>query len=396
MKHFIFPTLIFVGLLLQPITFSQDKYPEIGKHAPSISITEWIQGKDNESNPFSGKTIILEFWGTWCGPCRLAIPHLNDLATEFKNSKFLFLSITDEEKKTVEDFLKIRVMKSAVALDTGRATFDSFGIRGVPHTFIIDDKGLLRWHGYPLQLSKEILHNYITTGKLPPPITISKTDTLTNFTVDNLFTLTIERLLSFDVNSSRRGSRTHSQTLGDKFVLEYQEQPLKDILISLMKITNARLQIDGNLNDEILNVSMKGDKPMYTQVAEKKTLETLCEMFNIKIDKVFQQRKGYKFVCTDPGKLIPNEFKSSSSYSDSANWRADGVPLSSVTTTLESIYDVLIFQDSPSDQKYDFVIPIGNFKQAKKELETNYGVLLEETIQNVEVTVVKSLNINDK
>ena len=86
-------------------------YPAIDQPAPAIEVSEWISGKPEEENGFSGKNVILEFWGTHCGPCIAAIPHLNELVATYGSKDTLFVSLTREEPHIIERFLKKRPIK---------------------------------------------------------------------------------------------------------------------------------------------------------------------------------------------------------------------------------------------------------------------------------------------
>ena len=86
-------------------------YPAIDQPAPTIEVSEWISGTPEKENGFSGKNVILEFWGTHCGPCIAAIPHLNELVATYGSKDTLFVSLTREEPHTIERFLEKKADK---------------------------------------------------------------------------------------------------------------------------------------------------------------------------------------------------------------------------------------------------------------------------------------------
>jgi uncharacterized protein (TIGR03435 family) len=88
------------------------------------------------------RATVLEFWATWCSACRQAIPHLNELAEQFKGRPIDFLSLTSESEETVQAFLKTHVMRGVVALDPSDKVFQSFktGL-GLPATVLITASG---------------------------------------------------------------------------------------------------------------------------------------------------------------------------------------------------------------------------------------------------------------
>jgi uncharacterized protein (TIGR03435 family) len=88
-----------------------------------------------------GKAVVLEFWATWCGPCIAAIPHWNQLATQFRGKPVVFVSVTDESRETVERFLAKKPIEGTVGLSTDRKVFEAYGVTGVGRTFLLDATG---------------------------------------------------------------------------------------------------------------------------------------------------------------------------------------------------------------------------------------------------------------
>jgi thiol-disulfide isomerase/thioredoxin len=88
-----------------------------------------------------GKTVILEFWATWRGPCVASIPHLNQLAASLDPHKFVFISIDDEDAAVVEAFLHKRKMAGWVGLNPNAATFRAFGVDARPAAIVADRFG---------------------------------------------------------------------------------------------------------------------------------------------------------------------------------------------------------------------------------------------------------------
>lgn len=134
-----------------------------GDQAPPITLEAVTNAPDSAPthdalswNDFDGKTVVLEFWGTWCGPCVSAIPHLNKLADALPAEDFAFLAVTYEDVPTIEDFLDRLEMKSWIGHDTDRSMVDAYGVRGWPTTFIIRD-GVVLERTHPTALSEESL-----------------------------------------------------------------------------------------------------------------------------------------------------------------------------------------------------------------------------------------------
>lgn len=82
----------------------------IGSKAPSIDIEHWVQNGGGKFAPVkefeTGKVYIIEFWATWCGPCRLAMPHISGIQDKYASRGVTVVSVSDEELDTVKEFLE--------------------------------------------------------------------------------------------------------------------------------------------------------------------------------------------------------------------------------------------------------------------------------------------------
>ena len=118
--------------------------PKTGTAAPKLKFAELLQappGTRADLASLKGKTVVLEFWATWCAPCVQSIPHLNDLAAAVDPKKVAFISVDDEDVMTVGLFISRRKMAGWVALDPGHETFKTYGITQRPATIVIDGAG---------------------------------------------------------------------------------------------------------------------------------------------------------------------------------------------------------------------------------------------------------------
>jgi thiol-disulfide isomerase/thioredoxin len=128
---------------------------ELGNPAEPLQISTWIKGKPVDLAAGKGKQVfVIEFWATWCPPCRASIPHLTELQKKFKDVPFV--GISDEDQTTVKKFVEKMgdKMDYTVAVDKDRKTsaayMGAFGIDGIPHAFIVDKQGRVVWHGHPM------------------------------------------------------------------------------------------------------------------------------------------------------------------------------------------------------------------------------------------------------
>jgi thiol-disulfide isomerase/thioredoxin len=128
---------------------------ELGDPAPPLKISAWVKGKPVDLAAVKGKqVVVVEFWATWCPPCRTSIPHLTAMQKKFPDA--IFVGVTDEEVATVKKFVTKMgdQMDYVVAVDQDKKTsagyMEAFGQGGIPHAFIVDKEGRIVWHGHPM------------------------------------------------------------------------------------------------------------------------------------------------------------------------------------------------------------------------------------------------------
>lgn len=126
---------------------------EVGDAAPPLEIAEWVKGDAVTLGKTNGKPTVVEFWATWCGPCRASIPHLTELAAKFESAGVRFVAISSEEASIVRPFVEQQgpAMGYTVAVDRGGRTTAAYGIRGFPTAFIVGGDGSVVWTGHPMQ-----------------------------------------------------------------------------------------------------------------------------------------------------------------------------------------------------------------------------------------------------
>lgn len=155
-------TAVMGGLLLSA---SGIQAAELGDPAPELKIDQWVKGEPVKVN--GDGIYVVEFWATWCGPCKISIPHLTEMQKQFKNVSFV--GITDEKEPVVKKFVAQMGDKMAyrVAIDedheTSKNYMEAFHENGIPHAFVVQNKKIV-WHGHPMDHLEETLEE-ITAGK---------------------------------------------------------------------------------------------------------------------------------------------------------------------------------------------------------------------------------------
>ncbi len=158
----------------------------IGDPAPALGVGKWVKGERfDKLEP--GQTYVVEFWATWCPPCRDSIPHLTELQKKYKDKgvKFIGVSVWERDPKLVEPFVKEmgEKMGYSVAADSipdgedgnsgkmAKTWMTAADLDGIPAAFVVKDKKVI-WIGHPMQIDAPL--GQIVDGKYDVDAAASK------------------------------------------------------------------------------------------------------------------------------------------------------------------------------------------------------------------------------
>lgn len=118
--------------------------------APEFVVEKWLTSEPDRRN----KYVLIEFWATWCGPCRRSIPVLNEIHRQF-GDRLVVVGISDEQEEAVRAF-KEPAIEYSVAVDTQARMKTALGVEGIPHVIVLEREGHVVWEGFPLLTGHEL------------------------------------------------------------------------------------------------------------------------------------------------------------------------------------------------------------------------------------------------
>lgn len=141
----------------------------LGDPAPPLTVSKFVKGEPVEKLE-PGTVYVVEFWATWCGPCRATIPHLTELQKKHKDAVFIGVDVFEHDVKEVAPFLEEMgdKMDYRVALDDvaegddpsegkmATGWMDAAGEGGIPTAFIVDKDGKVAWIGHPASMDEPL------------------------------------------------------------------------------------------------------------------------------------------------------------------------------------------------------------------------------------------------
>lgn len=149
--------LLLVFFAIQPARGENVPQEESYEMAADFTLPD-LSGKKHKLSDFKGKVVLLDFWATWCGPCRLSTPALVALNAKLKGRKAAIIGLSiDEDPAVIPPFLK-KMNVTHLVLHAGSDPVSlSYDVRGIPAFYILDKKGRIRkmYPGYRPGLEKD-------------------------------------------------------------------------------------------------------------------------------------------------------------------------------------------------------------------------------------------------
>ncbi len=135
-----------------------------GLRAPDIAVQQWVIGEPETD----GKVVLIDFWATWCPPCRASIPHLNELADRFRD-EVVCIGLSSEDPEAFHRGLAayrldLDGFRFSLALDPSRQMEVQIRPQGIPHMIVVSSDGVVRWQGHPAELTAETLAQIVAAS----------------------------------------------------------------------------------------------------------------------------------------------------------------------------------------------------------------------------------------
>ena len=146
--------IVHVASVLVILTALGSRAASVGDPAPPLTVERWIKGTPVKIVPGTN-IFVVEFWATWCPPCRRSIPHMTEMQKKYAAKGVIFVGVSSEPANDVVPFVAGQGdnMAYRVAVDSSersmRAWLNAYGETGIPHAFIVNTNGTVVWHDFP-------------------------------------------------------------------------------------------------------------------------------------------------------------------------------------------------------------------------------------------------------
>jgi peroxiredoxin len=127
-----------------PFKAALAKLEEEDKERASVDFTlQDLNGQSWTLKQLKGKVVVVNFWATWCPPCRKEMPDMQEMYTQYRDKGLVILGISDEKPEKVKPFVAEKNYTYTMLLDPGRKVNEEFHVQGIPRTFFYDREGKL-------------------------------------------------------------------------------------------------------------------------------------------------------------------------------------------------------------------------------------------------------------
>lgn len=137
----------------------------VGQLAPEFALAE-LDGGEVALSDFRNRVVVLDFWATWCSPCRASMPGLEDLRARYHDKGLVLVSVSlDRRGEDAKSYLERNSYEEFIGLwesfAAAKQVAGLYGVFGIPRTFVIDRDGIIRYSGHPARLTDATIEPWL-------------------------------------------------------------------------------------------------------------------------------------------------------------------------------------------------------------------------------------------
>ena len=137
----------------------------VGERAPGFTLKD-LEGKSVSLSDYRGKVVIIDFWASWCAPCRSSMPGLKELHKAYQDQGVVMIGVSlDRTEAAAANYLKDNGYDDVIGLwesvSASQTVAHLYGVSGIPHTLVLDRYGVIRFVDHPLRLTRAVIERLL-------------------------------------------------------------------------------------------------------------------------------------------------------------------------------------------------------------------------------------------
>jgi peroxiredoxin len=133
----------------------------VGERAPGFTLED-LNGESVSLSDYRGKVVIIDFWASWCAPCRSSMPGLKELHKAYQDQGVVMIGVSlDRTKAEAANYLEDNGYDDVIGLwesvSASQTVAHLYGVSGIPHTLVLDRYGIIRFVDHPLRLTRAVI-----------------------------------------------------------------------------------------------------------------------------------------------------------------------------------------------------------------------------------------------
>lgn len=395
MRQYFKMLAIFILLASSAFGFQVQDEPtvfRVGDMAPPFHLEAILQAPveaEKIQEHLKGRVVVVEFWATWCGPCRKAIPHLNELAAEFESNPVRFLSVSDEEEWKVKNFLKVNPISGWIGLDRDGSLLKAYGFKTIPQTVVIDRNGRIAALTSPQLLNAALIKTLLEGEPIAQDKVIAESAGTKKASPEKkkvetqaqqpLFELSIRPAApSNSMSFSSRSFKARGMTLHKLVSIAYDVPPVR--LISSTPLADKTYAVSANL-------------PKSNRKALKSLLSQSLEVtFGLKTYQETRETEVYVLKTSDETTKLLRPSKHNSEMpvmSDDGQVSSQGTSIETFCAVLENIIGKVLLNETDLKGLYEVALywKPDDPKSVVTAIKDQLGLKIKTEIRPIEMTV---------
>ena len=382
MKLFL-PLFLFLSIHLSgQVIYDKTESPDL-----DVANWDWINPENGRKN-LTGKHLVLEFWASWCKSCLAAVPHLNELNTEFSED-IAFVSVNSYDTQSLaEKVIKKHKMNSYVVMDQDKYLKNLFEVQLIPVTILVDKNGVLRWKGLANQLTSELLEGFIRTDTIHSVIDTKLVDQ--TFMIKDI---TQNKQIPVQLKTTRL-IRDQFQVSATSLDLKFDSIPLIDMknwtipgtiqtLLNTEKEEKVAVTFSGDVPDNYsIDFLATANQKIEEKLFLSETINAFAKALNVSIDtsRVQQHLQTLRVNSDDLIPFLSTDQKADVVAEDQENqYVFQNLTLKELAGITGQLTNTEIIFEGDDQQKYNFTIDKSiNFSEMKIFLKNKFNIVFQE------------------